>query len=262
MSTPPRRVELSYEVPFSLPGWVVEDDAKVPEPTTQDYCLTELMSRMRCRFARTGRDAQLHRNRAVRWNQSQPAVGVDPDLCVLEPSPQTDDRTPRSICTWKPGFAPPVLAVEVVSDTTAEKDYLEGPQKYAASGTRELWVFDPQRLGPTKQGGPWVLQVWERARNGRFRRTFAGDGPAWSEVMQCWLLPAADDIHLLLCDDEEGEHPWPTEAEYGARQKRRAQRHKQRAEQEKQRAEQERAEKESALARIAELEAALARAKR
>jgi hypothetical protein len=185
------------------------------------------------------------------------------------------------------GFAPPVLAVEIVSEGTANKDYEEGPQKYAACGVRELWVFDPARLGPHLHGGPWVLQLWERSRNGRFRRTFAGDGPAWSEVMQAWLIPAGDGVHLLLSDDEAGEKVWPTEAEYGARQKRRANRQRQRAEQEKQRAEQEkqraeqekqraeqekqraerekqradteRTEKLAALARVAELEALLTR---
>ena len=40
------------------------------------------------------------------------------------------------------------VADEVVRESTAAKDYDDGPARYAAAGVRELWVFDPLRMGP------------------------------------------------------------------------------------------------------------------
>ncbi|MBK8697386.1 MAG: Uma2 family endonuclease [Deltaproteobacteria bacterium] len=111
-------------------------------------------------------------------------MGVDPDVCLVDPTPP--DAKLRSLRTWEPGHAAPRVAVEVVSRDTAEKDYFEGPAKYAASGTRELWVFDPERRGRGALG-PSVLQVWRRMDDGAFRRVFAGDAPAYSNELGAWL---------------------------------------------------------------------------
>ena len=163
------------------------------------------------------------------------------------------------------------MAYKHVSEGTATKDYGDGPSKYASSGTRELWVFDPLRFGPPSNGGPWLIQVWERTKGGRFRRTYAGDGPVYSEAIGAWLRVSDDGLTLRASDDEEGTRVWPTEAEYAEQQRRdavkykkraraekeRAAKERERADQERERAAKERADKEAALARIAELEALL-----
>lgn len=251
------RVELTFEVPFTHPSWVIEDDVTMPEPATQDECTRVLVSVLRCEAEREGHDWQVHRNRALRWDEKNPRVGVDPDVCLLEPAPKVSEKELRSIRLWQPGFTAPKLAIEVVSENTAAKDYQEGPTKYAASRTRELWIFDPHRYGPSEHGGPWVLQVWERGRNHQFRRVYAGDGPAWSEALQAWLVVTEAGQRLRISRDEAGTKLWPTEAEYAQKQRAGRKREKLRAEQEKQRADAEHAEKLAALARVAELEALL-----
>lgn len=72
----------------------------------------------------------------------------------------------------------PRLAIEVVSTTNPTKDYVIAPDKYAASGTRELWIFDPLLAGPRSHGGPFPLQIWSRDDEGCFVRRHAGDAPA------------------------------------------------------------------------------------
>ena len=57
-------------------------------------------------------------------------------------------HTQVSLRTWDAGVSPPLVAVEFVSENNARKDYEIAPDKYAASGTYELWVFDPELLGP------------------------------------------------------------------------------------------------------------------
>jgi Uma2 family endonuclease len=263
-----QRVELVFEVPRTHPAWVLEDDEVMPEPAAQDEASQTMVSVLRQWRQSTGRVVRVRRNLAVRWDEANPKVGVDPDVCLLDPPPEATDAELTSLCLWKPGTSAPRVAFEVVSATTAAKDYREGPRKYAVSGTRELWVFDPLRQGPDDDGGPWRLQVWARGRAGQFRRVFAGDGPAYSEEMAAWLVVSEDGMYLRLSDDEEGTRLWSTEAEVAAqaRQAMEAERaakdealaakDEALAAKEAERAakEAERAAKEAALARIAELE--------
>ncbi len=94
-----------------------------------------------------------------------------------------------------------------------KKDYNEGPLKYAASGTRELWIFDPERRGRGVMGGPWALQVWRRTRTEEFRLEYTGDGPAYSEELGAWLVVTDEGQRLRIADDEAGERLWLTVAE-------------------------------------------------
>ena len=143
------------------------------------------------------------------------------------------------------------MAFEVASENNADKDYGAGPRKHAAAGVGELWVFDPLRVGPDDDGGPWALQVWSRDDDDVFRRVYAGDGPAWSGFFRAWLVVSGDGMLLRMSDDAEGTKLWPTEGEETEHE--RAEKLHERAEKER-----ERAEKERALARVAELEALLA----
>jgi Uma2 family endonuclease len=210
-STAARRVEVVYDVPETDERWVLEEE-NVPESALHDEIILLLVEILKAWARRSARDVRVGRNLALRWNQALPKVGVDPDVYVVEPAPPEGDDT-RSLCTWKPGHAAPRVAVEVVSETTAEKDYAEGPDKYAASGTGELWVFDPLEAGPSLRGGPFVLQVWRRDAKGRFRRVYAGDGPVRSEALGAWLVVTEGGRRLRVAEDAEGRRLWPTEAE-------------------------------------------------
>src|SRR5277367_784831 len=180
------RIEIVYDVPNADERWVLEEET-MPESALHDEIILLLVELLKAWAQRVPRDLRVGRNLALRWNQALPRVGVDPDVYLVEPAPPEGDDT-KSLCTWKPGHVAPRVAVEVVSETTAEKDYAEGPEKYAASGTGELWVFDPLRAGPSLRGGPFVLQIWGRDAEGHFRRVYAGAGPAQSEALGAWLV--------------------------------------------------------------------------
>lgn len=64
-----------------------------------------------------------------------------------------------------------------MSETSPRKDYVVAPDKYAASGVGELWIFDPLIEEPPSHGGPFRLQVWTRDEDGTFARVYAGEGP-------------------------------------------------------------------------------------
>ena len=162
----------------------------------------------------------------------------------------------RSVRTWIEGHTPPILAIEVVSTTNPLKDYTIAPDKYAASGTYELVVFDPLLTGPTAHGGPFPLQVWRRSDDDDFVRVYAGDGPVRATTLDAWLVVAADGRSVCIANDPNGVIRWLTaeEAERAAKEAERAAKEAERAAKEAAIA----AER-AAMARVAELEAELAR---
>ena len=205
-----RGVELIFEVPRWSERWVLEDGVTMPESLDHQRCCKLLLDILLAWVARTGRDATAGANIALRWDEEHPKVGVDPDVYLVEPALARDTRSLR---TWEPGQHAPRLAIEVVSRDTARKDYIDGPAKFAASGTRELWVFDPERRGRGLPGGPWKLQVWRRSEEGAFRQVYAGDGPTYSEALGAWLVITDGGTRLRIADDEAGERLWPTAEE-------------------------------------------------
>ncbi len=204
-------VDVVFRAPQWSERWALQDDVTMPE-TDEHLLTTRLLLDVFLAFvARTRRDAKAGSNIALRWDRAHPRVGVDPDVYLVEPAPP--DAKLRSLRTWAKGHHAPRVAVEVVSRRTAKKDYTEGPAKYAASGTRELWMFDPQRYGRGLAGGPWVLQVWRRTRVGEFRQVYVGDGPAFSEELGAWLIVTDGGARLRVADDEQGERLWLTHEE-------------------------------------------------
>ncbi|MEZ4408155.1 MAG: Uma2 family endonuclease [Polyangiales bacterium] len=202
-------VEVVRSVPLVSERWLLEEEG-VAETPLHDHCIDLLKLILLAWVARRALDASVHRNIAVRWDRARPNTGVDPDLCVVTPALPADAT---SLCLWEPGSAPPRLAVEVVSEGTADKDYLDNPDRYAACGAGEIWVFDPMRFGPSTTGGPFTLQVWRRDRHGRFVQTYAGDGPAYSDALSAWLVVTDGGTRLRVADDEEGASLWPTREE-------------------------------------------------
>ena len=256
MAEAARRIELSYDVPNANDRWVLEEDDNLPESALHDAIVLLLVQVLLAWKVRESRDAFVGRNIALRWNQAAPRQGVDPDAYVVEPAPpEGEDMT--SLCTWKPGCHPPRLAVEVVSEGNADKDYDDGPERYAASGTRELWVFDPLLAGPTSRDGPVTLQIWRRDDMGRFNRVYAGDGPARSDELGAWVVVTDGGRRLRIADDPSGGALWPTEAETerAAKERERAAKEREREAKEREREakEREREAKEAAELEVARL---------
>ncbi len=244
-----RPVTVRYRVPASHADWTLSEEL-MPESQTHDLVLDLLKALLLAWVARAGLSAQVARNLAVRWDEAHPKVGVDPDLCVIVPrAPEGDDL--ESLRTWREGHTAPLLAIEVVSENNPRKDYVDAPDRYAASGTQELVVFDPKLAGPHAHGGPYRLQVWRRNEEEGFSRLYAGDGPAWSESLGAWLVAVDEGRRLRVADDEAMTSWWMTaeEAERAAKEAERAAK------------EAERAAKEAALARLAAMEEELRRLK-
>lgn len=278
---PPKRVELVYEMDRDREDWGLTED-QVPESSPHDLVSDRIQGLLRGWAARAARRVKIGRNLAIRWIEERPSIGVDPDVYMLEPPPPDGDEI-LSLKLWEPGHVPPILAVEVVSESRASKDYGASPEKYAACGALELWVLDPKLCGPKARGGPVRIQVWRRGEDGRFRRVYAGEGPVLSLAVGGWLFVVDEGRSFRLADDEEGTSWWmtPEEAERAAkeaalrrereerdakdaalrreREERDAKDAALRREREERDAKEgERAAKEAALKRVAELEAMLA----
>ncbi len=192
----------------------------MPENTLH-HCAIALLELILLAWARRlGLDALVAVNLACRWNKTDARIGVDPDLLLTIPHPPFPDgrKSLKQLRLWEPGHNPPRITLEVVSESTAEKDYNEAPWAHAQAGVRELWIFDPELHGPVRDNGPFLLQVWQRQENGTMKRTHAGSGPAWSEEMQAWLLVTDQGTRLRLADDRFGQNRWLTEAEARTRE--------------------------------------------
>ena len=104
----------------------------------------------------------------------------------------------------------------MVSPGHPYKDYIDAPERAAACGIKELWVYDPLLVGPKARGGPFLLQVWRAIESG-YVLQHAGPGPAYSEELKAFLHPtetrAAEQAKLCISDDANGRVSWLTEAE-------------------------------------------------
>lgn len=206
-----RRPRLIDEVPKARGDWDLSED-KVPESRPHDRATELVFDQLDAMVERTGRDALVCRNLAVRWDEDRPRIGVDPDICLIEPAPP-EGKDLESLLLWNTGHHPPLVAVEIVSASRASKDYAQSPLKYAVNGTGELWVFDPRLAGPRGTDGPHRLQVWRRDESDDFRRVYAGEGPARSEALHAWIFAVNEGRTLRIADDEAGTSWWMTREE-------------------------------------------------
>lgn len=222
-----------YSVPRQRDGWELSDE-HMPESVLHDEALELLKAVLAFWVKRQRLDALVARSLAVRWEERHPRIGLDPDIALFQPAPPGAAEL-KSVRTWLEGHAPPVVAVEVVSNANPRKDYTIAPDKYAASGAGELLIFDPLLCGPKTHGGPFLLQLWQRNARGELVRTYTGEGPVRSPHFGAYFIVSHDRRSLRLSEDAQGNVLWPTEAEAI------------------------RAENEAARARIAELEEQLGR---
>jgi hypothetical protein len=204
--TIPARIELRYAVRIPENEWVCPEGS-VPESIPHSGAARHLHALISFWASRANRPVFAAQNLAVRWIQSRPSVGIDPDVCLLDPPPP-GVASLSSLCLWKPGHVAPSVSFEIVSEKHPYKDYVGVHERYAALGARELFVLDPLLLGPKSLGGPIPIQVW-RNDGVVFERVYMGQGPAFSEVLDAWVL--IDDGLPELSNDHAGLERWPTE---------------------------------------------------
>jgi Uma2 family endonuclease len=200
---------VQYALPNSLPEWELPE-VPVPESPEHDEVADRLRSVLVAWLARTGRPGAIRRNLAIRWDEANPRVGVDPDVCwISKLPPGWDEGTIDSLRLWRAGQVVPPLAIEIVSRHHPYKDYGRVQDKYAVVGVEELWVFDPRKFGAKARGGPVLLQVWSRTPSGVLVQRHYADTRAHSPLLNAWLVPEPKG-HLLVADDSTGARPWPT----------------------------------------------------
>lgn len=243
-----RSVRIAQHRSSYPPGWFIEDDEPMPQSWKHDGHECHIAALLEAWRKRAGHEHLIvGRELPFRADQNEPRAGVDPDVYVAEKPPLDPDGDIRSVCTWKEGRLPPLLAVEIVSLSRPKKDYSQSPERHDWLGTYELWVFDPKLCGRTKTQPSVLLQLFQRETNNHLVQTYAGTGPMFSEVLHAWV--SVVDGQLVISNDREGKEPWLTLEEEAL----------QRADDAAKRADAERAEKERVLARLAELEALLAK---
>lgn len=201
-------------IPISRPnvGWeIADEDEMAPQSEGHDLAVDLLKEILRY-WAKTS-GARVCRDLATRWVKENYRIGVDPDLSVLLPNPPVPEGELHSNLLWKPDSAPPLVAVEVVSRSNPVKDYSIAPDKYAASGTKELWIFDPGMVGPKGHGGPFRLQIYRRDDENRFARIYSGEGPARAPALDAWLVVTNEGRKLRIAKDEAATDFWLTETE-------------------------------------------------
>ena len=213
-----RKMQVSPRITLRDARSLVDDDWVLPEEPVPESSLHDIASDMLkllllAWVARTERNAHVGRNLGVHWDKDRPRVGVAPDVFVLEaPPPEIKVELP-SLRLWREDHHAPLLAVEIVSSSRPEKDYVRSPERYAASGVGELWIFDPMMAGPKRDGGPYRIQIWRRDDDDSFERIYAGEGPAFSPAVSGWLFAVREGHLLRIAEDEAGTRWWMTEAE-------------------------------------------------
>jgi hypothetical protein len=250
-------VSVRYPVPTTPAAWVLPEGTVPESPVHHDVAhrLTQLLEAW---ALRQPQPIRVLRNLALRWLEEYPRTGIDPDVCLLAPPPDNLDDL-GSLCLWKPGHVAPPLCFEIVSVNHPYKDYTALQDRYAALGTRELVVFDPMLAGPPSLGGPVSLQLWKRDVTGAFERVHFGSAPAYSDVLDAWLVPEGRALHLA--DDRAGLKRWSTLAEQARAESGQARAEAQQAQAEAERAQAE-AERAQAEAERAQAEAERERARR
>ncbi len=205
----PRRVRVVFDVE-EHPRQCLLDETDL-NATSEQRATAGLLHQVLTAWAhRTHRDVLLGRALPCHWDASDDRLGVAPDVALFEPPPPAGTRALR---LGECGHEPPRVAVEIVSEATARRDYHDAPLRYGLLKAREVWVFDPGQCGPGATGGPFVLQVWRRQGEGApMQRVYAGPGPVRTDELGAWLVVTDEGRRLRLSDDMHGRRLWPTES--------------------------------------------------
>jgi Uma2 family endonuclease len=218
---------LTYPQFANLDEWWIPEGT-VPQATYHDIAAVYLQELLKEFVNRTEREAYVARDLAIRYLEERPQIGIDPDVCVLDPAPPGVESL-SSLCLWKEGHLRPPLCIEIVSESHPNKDYQSIHERYAWMHAAEVAIFDPMLVGPRSHGGPVALQLWRRNDSGLFERVAFGDEPAYCDYLSAWLIPSGR--LLAIADDPEGRYRWPTavERERAAKEQERAAKEQERA---------------------------------
>jgi Uma2 family endonuclease len=202
----PDPAEIDLRVDWSQ--WYLTDEEDTGEGCEQGEIIRLLMSCLKELARERGWErVYVGGDQFFAWIQAEPLVRVSPDVYLLDDPPPPP--RPPSWQTWLPGHRPPRVAVEIVSSDTWQKDYEEGPAKYAQLGTAELVIFDPDAVvGKASGGGRTPLTIYRREADGGFVRVYAGSGPARSVELSAWIVSGSDGkvARLCLARDEAGKN--------------------------------------------------------
>jgi Uma2 family endonuclease len=199
--------------PIDWSAWYLTDEEDMGESVEQSSILWQLLSALGQLAAERGwKNVFWSGDNFFAWVEGEPLVRVSPDAYLLD-NPPPPPR-PKSWQTWLPGHRPPRWAVEVVSDDW-KKDYEDNPPKYAQLGTNELVIFDPEASPADASRVRVPLQVYRRGADGAFVRAYRGDGPAWNEELQAYLVVANEEgvPRLRIARDALGADRVPTAEE-------------------------------------------------
>lgn len=247
-------VSVRYGVPRWNPAWAVPE-VPVPDNPLHDQAIEYLRKLLEFWAKGVAGEHRVFRNLGIRWIEHEPRSGFDPDLCLLPNAPREEDEKLTTLQLWR--HPTPRLAIEVVSPNHPYKDYVDAPERAAAAGIPELWVYDPEMKGLEVHGGPHLLQVF-RTTDAGYTRLHGGPGPGYSPELEAYLHPTETEVasraRLRISHDPEGNNRWLTEEEY-QKQQRLAAEVRERAAKQAQLAAEERVQ--AAEARVRELEAEL-----
>ena len=184
------------------------EEAEMPEGYTHLVLRTFLFRLLR--FA-LGTEHSVGSDQFVYWLATEPTRTLSPDVFVRLGTPQTSFGSWK---TWEPGGVPD-LAVAIVSpnegDGVAWEDKLA---RYHELGVKELVRFDPE--GPEGRR----LRVWDRVREDLVERQVAADRAPCLTLGLSWTVCGVDGqpVGLRLVDSAGLLLEMPEEAEARARQ--------------------------------------------
>jgi hypothetical protein len=81
-------VVVRHRVPGFSERWVIVEE-KVPEAPIHDACVELFRLLLVAWIARSARTAHAYRNVAIRVRADRPQLGFDPDVCLVEPAPES-----------------------------------------------------------------------------------------------------------------------------------------------------------------------------
>jgi Uma2 family endonuclease len=197
-----------------------------------------------------GERALVSSDQFLYWDPTDPKKNLAPDLAVRLGAP---GKPLKSWKTWERGA--PEVAVEIVSDSDASERVLADKlERYRQAGVAEVVRFDPQDLGRP-------LRLWDLLDGDLVERDPSGPEAHRCDALSLYWCVRRDEklgSTLRLARDASGNDLvlTPAEAERAAKEAERAAKEAERAAKEA-----ERVAKEAALARVAELEAALVKAR-
>ena len=125
---------LRYPVRFDPVAWVLPE-GPVPQSVPHDEATERLRALIKAWARNLPRPVFVAHDLAIRFSEAHPKVGIDPDLCLLDPPPPNVGQL-QSLALWKEGHAPPSLCLEIVSRGHPHKDYRDLPHRYAHVGAR------------------------------------------------------------------------------------------------------------------------------